>query len=167
LPPFIWNPFFLYSHQDIKSLFLLNSLYKILLFSLTYNQSSCCMVLCDTYLKTSYIMKSMKKTSVLFQNFSKPTVGLAVHQKKKKNDSCVYVSRTVSGRKSVILHLNCLKGCCVSKSYTWGPTHLTKDCYQNSSYGKRPSLLCTLFQISHNKPINHFCGNCLVGSKGA
>lgn len=42
------------------------------------------MVLCDTYLKTSYIMKSMKKTSVLFQNFSKPTVGLAVHQKKKK-----------------------------------------------------------------------------------
>lgn len=29
-------------------------------------------------------MKSKKKTSVLFQNFSKPTVGLAVHQKKKK-----------------------------------------------------------------------------------
>ena len=101
MPPFIWNPFFLYSHQDIKSLFLLNSLYKILLFSLTYNQSSCCMVLCDTYLKTSYIMKSKKKTSVLFQNFSKPTVGLAVHQKKKKKKKLLCLCFQNSVRKKI------------------------------------------------------------------
>lgn len=65
------------------------------------------MVFCDTYPKASCIIKSREKTSLTPQNFSMPVAGLALCQ---KNDSWVYVSKTVSGKKkSVISCLNCLK----------------------------------------------------------
>lgn len=105
---------------------------------------------------------SVEKTSVLLQNFSEPTVGLAVHQKM----TLVFMFPEQHQEENQLSYI----------WIVWKPvvfpspiltTHLMKDCYQNNSYGKRPSLLCSLFQISHNKPINHCSGNCPVGREGA
>lgn len=89
--------FFFIHPKTINHLFFYSLSTKISLFSLTYNWLSCCMALCDTYLRASYVMKSMEKTSLLLKNFPKSGAVLAVCQ---KNDSCVYVSKTVSGKRN-------------------------------------------------------------------
>lgn len=67
----------------------------------------------------------MEKTSLPLKNFSKPVVGLAICQ---KNDSCIYVSKTASGKKISHLMYELFKKDAVFLTPILS-THVMKDCH--------------------------------------